>query len=141
MTNYSQNPWIPGITADAFLPDQLIAGDLKIVTEAGSVGGSALLARGTVMGRITATGVWIKSVETATDGSQIPAGILVDQCDCTTTSPQPAGIYVMGEFNFRALTYDSSWGTAGSNAALIALRGAIIGNIIIKTSISAADPS
>lgn len=30
MTDYSNNPWMPGMVTDAFIPDQLIAGDLKL---------------------------------------------------------------------------------------------------------------
>lgn len=142
MTTYSQNPWVPGRTSDAFVPDQLIAGDLKLVTESVSIGGSAVYVRGTVMGQITATGVWIKSVETATDGSEVPRGILVDRVDTTTTSPNTGGMYLQGEFNFNALTYDATWGTAGSAAALTALRVATgPTNLFIKTPVSAADPT
>ena len=31
MTNYSDNPFAPGMVSDAFIPDQLIAGDAKQV--------------------------------------------------------------------------------------------------------------
>ena len=142
MTNYSNNPWIPGKVSDAFIPDQLIAGELKLVTDTVQVGGSAVLKRGTLLGMITATGVWIPSVKTATDGSQIPAAILVDECDSTLVSPQTAGIYVMGEFNFNALTYDPSWGTVGSPVAYAALKAALTPtNIFIKSPVSANDPT
>ena len=63
MTNFANNPWMPGMVTDAFIPDQLIAGDLKIVTDSVQVGGSAVLARGTVLGCVTATGTWIPSVK------------------------------------------------------------------------------
>lgn len=136
------SPWAPGMTTDVFVPDQLIAGDLKLVTETVNFGGSTTYPRGQVVGMITATGVWIKSVKTATDGSEVPAGIVVDLVDTTTTSPNKGGVYLMGEFNYRALTYDASWGTAGSDAALLALRiGVKPTNIFIKTTISAADPT
>lgn len=142
MTNYSNNPWMPGMVTDAFIPDQLIAGDLKIVTDTVSIGGSAVYPRGTVLGMVTATGVWIPSVKTANDGSQVPSAILVDQCDTTAISPQTAGIYQMGEFNFNALTYDVSWGVAGSAAALTALKSAFVPtNIFLKSPISAKDPT
>lgn len=142
MTDYTNNPWMPGVVTDAFIPDQLIAGDLKLVTDTVSVGGSAVYPRGTVLGMVTATGVWIPSVKTATDGSQVPAAILIDQCDTTIVSPQTAGIYVMGEFNFNAITYDVSWGVKGSPAALAALKTAFVPtNIFIKTPVSANDPT
>ncbi len=142
MTNYTNNPWTPGMVSDAFIPDQLIAGDLKLVTETVQVGGNAILERGTVMGVIQATGQWIPSVKTASDGSEVPAAILVDQCDSTAVSPQTAGIYLMGEFNFNALFYDASWGTKGSPEAFTALKTAAIPtNIFIKNPITATDPT
>lgn len=47
------NPFQPGVTAEIYSPDQLIAGDLKIVTRDITVFHSAALLRGTVMGKIT----------------------------------------------------------------------------------------
>jgi len=138
MTNYTNNPWIPGVTTDVFVPDQLIAGDLKIVTDSVQIGGSGLYERGTVMGVIEATGVWIPSVNTATDGSETPRGVLADQIDTTTTSPQTGGVYVMAELNFNSLIYDASWGVAGSAAALNALKiGFGSTSIFLKTPNSA----
>lgn len=138
MTNYSNNPWIPSITTDVFVPDQLVAGDLKIVTDTVPVGGSGVYERGTVMGMIEATGVWIPSIKTATDGSEKPRGILVDQVDATVTSPQTSGVYVMIEVNFNKLIYDASWGAAGSAAALTALKAGFgATSIFLKTPISA----
>ena len=52
VTNFGQNAQVPGIVADAFLPDLLIAGDLKIVTESVTVSAGNLL-RGTIMGQKT----------------------------------------------------------------------------------------
>ncbi|NNP68955.1 head decoration protein [Acinetobacter sp. Ac_5812] len=138
MTNYSNNPWIPGKTTDVFIPDQLIAGDLKLVTDTVQVGGSGVYERGTVMGMITATGVWIPSIKTANDGSEKPRGVLVDQVDATVTSPQTSSVYVMIEVNFNKLIYDASWGVAGSAAALTALKAGFgATSIFLKTPISA----
>jgi hypothetical protein len=47
---------------------------------------------------ITASGKYTKSVKTATDGSQNPVAILVDDVDASTTD-QNGGLYLMGEFN------------------------------------------
>lgn len=51
--------------------------DAETVTVAGSVA----LPSGTVLGKITATGKWIKYVSTASDGSQVAAGILYNPLD------------------------------------------------------------
>jgi hypothetical protein len=44
------NPQYPSILAETYIPDQLIAGNLKLVTENVTISGSAPLPRGTVMG-------------------------------------------------------------------------------------------
>lgn len=51
--NVGDNPFQPGVTAEIYNPDQLIAGDLKIVTTDITVLHLAALLRGTVMGKIT----------------------------------------------------------------------------------------
>lgn len=52
-TNVGPNPQIPYAVAESFIPDQLIAGVAPRVTETITVTGSAALARGTVLGKIT----------------------------------------------------------------------------------------
>ena len=53
---YANSPFQPGVSQDAFIPDQLIGGDLKVVTHAGrTITGGAYYKRGTVLGRITAS--------------------------------------------------------------------------------------
>jgi hypothetical protein len=51
-TNYGASPFQPGIQQDAFIPDQLIAGDLKVVTKTATITGAAALIRGTVLGKV-----------------------------------------------------------------------------------------
>jgi hypothetical protein len=51
VTSWGDNPQQPGIRADAFIPDQLIAGNLKLVTDNVTLTGSAPLQRGSVLGR------------------------------------------------------------------------------------------
>lgn len=118
----------PSAQQDTFVPDQLIAGNLKLVTEDVTIGASQTLVRGSVMGKVTATGAYILSVATATDGSQTPIAVMVDAV--TTTSATGKGsIYKMGEFNSNYLTFDSSW-TAGTLAAAMAPP------VFVKTALS-----
>lgn len=51
-TNFGAPGFAPGVAADAFLPDQLIAGDLKVVTDTALITGAAALVRGTVLGQV-----------------------------------------------------------------------------------------
>lgn len=142
MTNYTNSPWVPGMVSDAFIPDQLIAGDLKLVTDTVQFGGNTTYPRGTVVGQITATGIWVKSVKTATDGSEVPAAIVVDLVDTTTVSPAVGPVYLMGEFNFKSTLYDASWGAAGSSTAFTALKSGFSSkNIFLKMPVSAGNPT
>lgn len=215
------NPFLPGASAFQYIPDQLIAGDLHLVTHNIEVMQGGVYLRGTVMGRqttftilaarsgtgngtitgltpgpglmssgiysLTATsatnftvvdpegnslpnatvgtaytnnalnftitaggtafvagdtftltanrtvGNFVPCVKTASDGSQTPACILVDNVDATL-GPVLCGGYFAGEFNANAVTYDSSWVLADLGAALQP-RG-----IHLKSAVIAADP-
>ncbi|KTS27623.1 head decoration protein [Pantoea stewartii] len=54
------------------------------------------------------TGKWVPCVRTATDGSQVPSAILVDNVDSTLTDVT-GGVYLMGEFNQNRLVVDKTW--------------------------------
>ena len=82
----------------------------------------------------TNVGQWKLSVATATDGSEVPAGILADYVD-STSAAVTAGMYLQGEFNGPALIYDPTWTLASLKPALRPL------SIYVKTSVSAADPA
>lgn len=56
VTNVTQNPQQPGISGEAFIPDQLIAGELKIVTTNATLTGAAALKRGAVLGKTISAG-------------------------------------------------------------------------------------
>ncbi|MEX3691878.1 head decoration protein [Paraburkholderia sp. BR14263] len=217
-----ENPQQPGVIAETFIPDQLIAGNLQLVTEQIQLM-SGSLARGAVLGQqtddsidvtagsanvgngavgsvvvgvpavygaflltaktaadfsvvdpegnalpdatvgtayaqaeigfeinagatpfqagdtftlnvIEATGNYVLSVKTATDGSQTPKAILVTGTDATS-GPKTAGAYVLGEFNENAITFDPSWKVSALRSALRQF------GIFLKSSVSAADPS
>ncbi|MBN3866447.1 head decoration protein [Gluconobacter kondonii] len=124
--------YLPGAREAVFTPDQLIAGNLKLVTEQVTfASGAGALVRGTVVGRVTASGQYIKSVPTATDGSQTPVGITVDSVDATSAAAA-GSIYVMGEFNSNYMTYDSTWTLDALTAACRP------NNLFVKTSLSNA---
>src|ERR1700753_1964843 len=53
VTNIGGNPQQPMVVADAFIPDQLIAGQMQLITDnQATLTGSAALQRGTVLGRV-----------------------------------------------------------------------------------------
>jgi hypothetical protein len=137
-TNIANSPFQPGVSQDAFALDQLIGGDLKIVTHAGRTIFGGAFVRGTVLGMVTAAGAnqnkFTIALAAATDGSQTPAAILVDDVDASAADAL-GGIYAMGEFNERAVTL-------GTGTTLIAAKAALEAkNIYLKSSISSADPT
>ena len=129
------NPSTPSVSAKTYKPDQLIAGRLPQITDSVIlISGSGVVIRGTVLGVITASGKYAVSTTAATDGSQNPAAVLVDDYDATSADVS-VGVYEMGEFNERALTIGAGW-TIAALKPLLRLRG-----IYLKHSVSAADPT
>ena len=117
MDQYGQNPFSPGMKSALFIPDQLIAGTLQLVTDTGIITGGTYK-RGTVLGMVTASGKYKLSVKTATDGSETPVAILVDNVDASTAD-QNGGLF------------DNSWTVPALKAALRPLA------IFLKDSIQA----
>ncbi|EFK1517675.1 MULTISPECIES: head decoration protein [Enterobacteriaceae] len=116
MDQFGQNPFEPGMKSSLFVPDQLVAGTLQLVTDSGIITGGAFK-RGTVLGLVSASGKYTQCVKTAEDGSQAPVAILVDDVDASS-SDQTGGLYLMGEFNQNRVTIDASWTIAEMKAAL-----------------------
>lgn len=108
MDQFGQNQFAPSMESSLFVPDQLVSGPLQLVTDSVTIGVSGALKRGTVLGMVTATGAYIMSKKDATDGSEKPSAILVDNVDTTTTA-QTGGVYLMGEFNQHRLIFDATW--------------------------------
>jgi hypothetical protein len=100
-----------------------------------TAGGTAFVANDSfTLNALEATGNFILSVKTASDGSQVPSAVLATATNATS-GPQLAGAYVMGEFNQNAITFDPSWTIP---ALQLALR---LYGIFLKSSVPAADPS
>lgn len=81
-----------------------------------------------------AVGTYVQCVRTATDGSQVPSAVLVDDADATN-GPVTAGAYLAGEFNASALIFSSTWTLASLVSAMRPF------SLYAKSSISAASPS
>ncbi|AUO63849.1 head decoration protein [Citrobacter freundii complex sp. CFNIH2] len=116
MDQFGQNAFAPGMKSALFVPDQLVAGTLQLVTDAGIITGGAFK-RGTVLGLVAASGKYTQCVKTADDGSQVPVAILVDDVDASSAD-QNGGLYLMGEFNQNRVIIDASWSIADIKSAL-----------------------
>lgn len=116
---------------DTYTPDNLIAGETSLVTEAVTVASSAALTRGAVLGKITTGGKFILSASAAADGSQTPYAILAEDCDASGGDVTSVAVYVKGEFNQNALSFGTGHDASTVKAPL---RDA---GIYIKTSVGA----
>ncbi|QCR38977.1 head decoration protein (plasmid) [Nissabacter sp. SGAir0207] len=131
MNSFGQNPWQPAVYQDTFIPDQLIGGNTPpLVTDTVTLASGHSYKRGTILGRVTADNTYVLCVSTATDGSQIPSGVLVNDVD-TTGGVAQAGVYQMGTFNVNRIIYDDSWTVANLKEGLrplgIFLRDSVVG--------------
>ncbi|MDQ2764581.1 MAG: head decoration protein [Pseudomonadota bacterium] len=134
-TSYGDTAWAPGMTTDIFVPDQLIGGDMKIVTDTRTIlAGAAIYKRGTVLGAVTASGKLTPALAASADGSQVPYAILVDDVD-VTAGDALGGVYLQGEFNQNAVILGTGITLAGAKAALETRK------IYLKAPVSAADPT
>lgn len=117
MDEYSQNPFQPGVSHSVFNPDQLISGPLQVVTDTGIIAKAGILKRGTILGKVKASGEYVLSKKDAEDGSEIPCAILVDNVN-TAENSVSGGVYLMGEFNQNRIIFDATWTAAELKDAL-----------------------
>lgn len=64
---------------------------------------------GTILGRVTSTGNLIRCVKTASDGSQNPVAVILNDVDATT-SDQVAMVVVEAKLNTKEIIVDASFG-------------------------------
>ena len=107
---------------DSYTPDALVAGNPDLLLNAPAIISSGQsLKRGALLGQITTSGKYLLSVAAATDGSQTPVGILVDDTDASTAD-KASIIYTRGDFLADCLTYGAGH-TAASVAPALRLHG------------------
>ena len=92
-------------TQGVFTPENLIAGEFPRIMRIETITGGQALPQGAVLGQITATGAYVLSTTTATDGSEVPVAILAQPIDAT--SDVEGHLFLTGEFNAHALTLGS----------------------------------
>jgi hypothetical protein len=134
ISTIGDTPQQPGIRSTVYIPDQLIAGPLQLVTETITLA-AGQLRRGALLGRKD-DGAYTLSVKNAEDGSQRPIAILADDADASG-GPVSAGAYLMGEFNQDALYVypdETGWTIAEVKPLLRAV------GIFLKNAVTAADP-
>lgn len=120
----------PRTITEAYGPDRLIAGLTQLVSETLPLLMGQSLLRGALLGQVTATKKLTLSTSAATDGSQVPYGILADDAD-STPNDVLCGVYVKGEFNQNAIIFGAGQTPVNTHDAL---RDA---GIYLKTPVSA----
>jgi hypothetical protein len=124
-------PQYPYQTSNTYTPDRLIAGLTQIVTENCVLLSGQNLKRGTVVGKITASGKVTISASASSDGSQVPYGILLDDYDATAADLGGCGVMVKGEVNDNAIIL-------GTGHTILTVHDALRdGGIFLKPSVHA----
>ena len=103
--------------------DNLFAGDFPVVTETGTiVSGEGKLARGTILGVVTASGKYAAADATDTGGSATtPKAILLQDVDATSADVAGALVAFTGEFNSAKLIAKTGSTVAGFKEGLRAV--------------------
>lgn len=104
-------------TTTTYAADNLIAGSSPdIANDTGTLILGQNLARGAVLGRITASAKLTACNNGAVDGSQKPIGILVEAIDATAAD-KTCQIYVAGCFRSSVLVWHASFDTVAEKTA------------------------
>jgi|APAra7269096819_1048525.scaffolds.fasta_scaffold32885_2 hypothetical protein len=104
--------------SEGFVPGGLIAGNAALlISEPIVLLAGQNLTRGALLGKITATGKYVLSLDAATDGSEVPAAILVEDTDATDADA-PTVAYIRGDFLTGGVTFGTGHTAASVKDAL-----------------------
>lgn len=108
-------------TTTAFTPDRLVAQNAHLLLdESITLLSGQNLARGALLGKVTASGKYVLSLAAAGDGSQTPVAILAIDTNATG-GDKVTNAYFRGDFQADAVTYGTGHTAANTKAALRAL--------------------
>jgi len=79
--------------------------------------GAGIIAPGTVLGKVTASGKFVASAVGATDGSQTAVAVTLYGCDATSADAAIAAIVRDAEVNGNVLAYHADRDQAGEKAS------------------------
>lgn len=106
------------MTTETYTPGDMIVGDFPILTTVVTIASGANLARGAVLGRVTANGKFQLAADGA-DGSEVPAAILATAANAASADAT-ATIYLTGQFDASKLIFGTGQTEATLNAAMLA---------------------
>lgn len=117
-------------SSTSYTPDQIVAGEFDdLIAEKITVLSGQNLTRGTVIGKVTASGKYKVSLAADTIGSETPDLILAEDCDASG-GDKSAIAYSRGDFNAQKLTI----GTGHTIASI--KEGLRVKNIILINSVA-----
>ena len=79
--------------------------------------GAGIIAAGTVLGKVTATGKYVARAHGASDGSEVPAAINIYGADASAADVQVSAILRDAEVNGKCLTYHADRDQAAEKTA------------------------
>lgn len=123
---------LAGYRAEAtFTPQQaLLAGMDDTISRQITLAVGQNLKRGSLLGRVTATGRYVLSLAAAADGSQNPAAILAEDSDASAAEKVTVA-YFAGTFDENVVIYGTGQTAANTREALRSI------NINLQSSITA----
>lgn len=105
------------MATETFTPGDLLVGDYPVATRPITVvSGEGVLVRGTVLGKVTASGKYRQSLAASNDGSETPKAILAVDVDATSADVDTVE-YASGGFNGAKLTLGTGITLAAVKAA------------------------
>ena len=108
------------MTRETYQPGDLLLGIYPVQTRKITLEAAAgELARGTVLGRVTASGEYKTALSASADGSEVPACILATDADASGGATSGIG-YFSGGFDASRLTLGSGITVADADAAFAA---------------------
>lgn len=106
-----------GLTVEGtYAPDKLLDRD-TITRKRTIASGAGVLARGTLLGKITASGKFVKSLSASSDGSQVPYAILLHDVDASAADAE-AIIAIQGKFAKDGVVFGTGHTQASTEDAL-----------------------
>lgn len=103
-------------TAGTYTPDKLF--DRDTVTRIKTIAnGGGVLPRGTLLGKVTASGKYIESLAAAADGSEVPDAILLEPVDASAADVN-ASVALAGKFAQAGITFGAGHTAASVEAVL-----------------------
>jgi hypothetical protein len=102
---YSPKSHAKGVTSEGgFVPDELLVA-VELAEKRTIASGAGVVLRGTVLGKITASGKLVPSLSAANDGSQVPYAVLATGSVDATSADADATVYIVATLNSNALIF------------------------------------